>query len=375
MKSILTACLVGASFATPISNGPSSPPRGEWNLKLINGTSGPVTAGFRGLSLVSDQVVWVSGTSNTVYRTTNGGLDWQDLTVHHNETFTNDTGTYKVVLDFRDIQAFSHKTAIVMAAGPGTENQSGIWRTDDGGKHWRKSNIPPNPVFYDCMAWENESHGILLQDSADANGSLGLLETNDSGRSWHDIADATGLSSYGQAAFAASGTCISYTAGRWYIVAGGTEYPSRVFRSSNGHAWKDTNTTLVGTPDYDPGYAGYGYNSIAFRDDCNGLAVGGSFNISAPASKDNAAYSHDGGANWIASKSTLPYRSGVSWIPGKTKFAVAVGAGTNLTRDGGRTWESLRDQTQSTFYAVQCLKGGVCWASGRRGAVGRIHIL
>ncbi|KAJ4291665.1 hypothetical protein N0V90_009560 [Kalmusia sp. IMI 367209] len=357
------------------TSGPTSYSTNKWQPKPIVISNANVTAGFRGLSVVSDEIVWVSGTSNSVYQTTNGGRTWSDLTITHNETFTNETGTYPVILDFRDIQAFSAHVAVAMAAGDGTLNETSVWHTEDGGRHWRKSKTPKDPVFYDSLALENPSHGLLLQDATNATtGSLGLLETHDGGKSWKEVT-TTGLEAKGQAAFAASGTCIIFVARKWYIVAGGSPEPSRVFRSSDGRKWRDANTSLVGDPSVEYGYSGYGYNSVAFRDAKNGIVVGGSFSRSAPASKDNAAYSHDGGVSWTSSKSTLLYRSGVSWLPGKKNLAVAVGeTGTNLTRNGGVSWEGLTDEHQHEFFAVQCIQSSICWASGRRGAVGRIKI-
>ncbi|KAL5439360.1 hypothetical protein PMIN06_009980 [Paraphaeosphaeria minitans] len=229
--------------------------------------------------------------------------------------------------------------------------------------------------FYDSLAWGNKHHGLLLQDPANAtDGSMGLLETHDGGKSWREVT-TTDLEAKGQAAFAASGTCVAFVSGRWYIVAGGSPDPSRVFRSSNGRSWKDANTSLVGDPNVELGYSGYGMNSVAFRDSRNGLVVGGSFSSGVPASKNNVAYTRNGGVTWTSSKPALEYRSAVSWLPGRSKLAVAAGqTGTNLTRDGGATWEGLVDEHHNEFFAVQCIKGGVCWASGRKGAIGRIQI-
>lgn len=364
------------SLVSPSSSSYVSRDANKWQTKPITNGNGAVTAGFRGLSVVSDRIVWVSGTSNSVYRTTDGGATWDDRTIVHGETFTNATGTYPVILDFRDIQAFNNHVAVAMAAGDGSLNETNVWRTEDGGKHWRKSSTPKNPVFYDSLAWENQHHGLLLQDAANATtGSLGLLETRDGGKSWNDVS-TTGLEAKGQAAFAASGTCIAFSAGRWYIVAGGSPDPSRVFRSSNGRDWKATNTSLVGDPSVELGYSGYGYNSVAFNGFANGLVVGGSFSLDAPESNNNAAYSRDGGRTWKSSKSALMYRSAVSWLPKRGQLAVAAGqSGTNLTRDGGVTWESLENPDQREFFAVQCIKDSICWASGRGGAVGRIRIV
>ena len=67
-------------------------------------TSG-VTARFRGISAVSDTVVWASGSNGTIVRTTDGGKTWQ--------TITPPPDTQK--LDFRDIDAIDDKTAYVLS--------------------------------------------------------------------------------------------------------------------------------------------------------------------------------------------------------------------------------------------------------------------
>ena len=81
-------------------------------------------ANLRGISTVSDKVIWLSGTKGTVLRTLEYGISWQKLPVPGAEN-----------LDFRDIQAFDDKTAFILAAGPG--EQSRIYKTEDGGEHWR----------------------------------------------------------------------------------------------------------------------------------------------------------------------------------------------------------------------------------------------
>ncbi|HMO79244.1 MAG TPA: hypothetical protein PKD24_00495 [Pyrinomonadaceae bacterium] len=53
------------------------------------------TASFRGLSIVSEKVIWASGTGGTVIKTKDGGKTWNVITV---------PGAEK--LDFRDIEAF-----------------------------------------------------------------------------------------------------------------------------------------------------------------------------------------------------------------------------------------------------------------------------
>src|SRR5881409_3145525 len=66
-------------------------------------TSGTKTS-LRGLSVVNDNIVWVSGDHGTVGKTTDGGKNWRWFTVK---------GFDKK--DFRDIEAFDATTAIVIA--------------------------------------------------------------------------------------------------------------------------------------------------------------------------------------------------------------------------------------------------------------------
>src|SRR3954452_5435644 len=72
-----------------------------WELQ----TSG-VEARLRGVSAVSDTVVWASGTGGTVLRTSDGGVTWARLTVPDANQ-----------LDFRDIDAVGAESAYVLSIG------------------------------------------------------------------------------------------------------------------------------------------------------------------------------------------------------------------------------------------------------------------
>ena len=66
-------------------------------------TSGNATS-LRGLSVVDNQVIWVSGSNGKVGRSLDAGQTWEWMTVPHYEK-----------RDFRDIEGFDAKTAIIMA--------------------------------------------------------------------------------------------------------------------------------------------------------------------------------------------------------------------------------------------------------------------
>ncbi|PVI07922.1 Oligoxyloglucan reducing end-specific cellobiohydrolase [Periconia macrospinosa] len=347
LHQIYLAALTIPGYTTALPASPYQPsvPHLTWSLKSTNSTQQ-----FRGLSPVSDKVVWVSGTSGTVLRTTNGGSSWSNIS----PSFAPENATN---FQFRDIHAWSAESAVVLSIGEG--DLSRIYVTSDGGKNWSKTFVNEEPAaFYDCLAFEDEKHGLAMSDPVE--GKFRLIETWDGGATW-DIVDPQGIPAAltGEFGFAASGTCIEAAAGRWYIASGGVD-PGRVYGSSDGHEWKVSNTSIPGGP-------AAGVFSVRFRDEKYGIAVGGDYE-KPTGNVDNAAWSEDSGATWKKAES-FPggYRSGASWVPGRSHVAIAVGtSGSDITVDGGKNWHSIGN---GTFDAVECVKEGVCWASGAQGRV------
>src|SRR5438105_10622261 len=158
------------------------------------------TENLRGVSAVSRQVAWASGTHGTYLRTTDGGRTWSPGQVPDATT-----------LDFRAVVAFSANEAFLMSAGPG--DQSRIYHTADAGQHWQLQFTNSDPKgFFDSMVFWDPKHGIILGDPIpDEKGKpkFELLTTED-GESWH----AVPLSQLpealeGEGAFAASNSCIA----------------------------------------------------------------------------------------------------------------------------------------------------------------------
>src|SRR6188474_3611274 len=86
-----------------------------------------VKASIRGLSVVNNNVVWVSGSNGMVGKSLNGGKNWKWMTVKGFEKN-----------EFRDIEAFDANTAIIVAI-PDPENihPANILKTTDGGDTWK----------------------------------------------------------------------------------------------------------------------------------------------------------------------------------------------------------------------------------------------
>jgi photosystem II stability/assembly factor-like uncharacterized protein len=299
---------------------------------------------LRGLSVVSEQVAWASGTKGAVLRTVDG-RHWQALAV---------PGAEK--LDFRDIHAIDANSAIVMSAGPGEASR--IYRSDDGGATW--SLMTTNAVkegFWDAIAFWDKDHGLLFGDPV--NGRFQTYATADGGRSWTLLASA-GLDALpNEGAFAASGSALAVagSSDAW-IVTGGAQ-SSRVFHSSDrGASWK-----AAGLP-IPAGAAARGAFSVAFADPRSGMAVGGDYQDRFRAGV-NGARSVDGGATWTAA-AVLPvgYMSVVTAVKGSSSYVAGGLAGTGYSRDGGEHWTALDATAVNTIAFASPVVG---WAVGPKG--------
>lgn len=334
--------------AAPAPAGRSATSAGVWQP-----TGTGVTARFRGLAAVSRTTAWVAGSGGTVLRTEDGGRAWRNVS-------PPGAGT----LEFRDIEAFDRRRAVVLAIGEGEASR--ILRTEDGGASWTESFRNTDPkAFYDCVTFFDTRHGLALSDPVD--GKFRLLSTGDGGRSWRALPDAGMPAALpGEAGFAASGQCLVAAGPRdvWLATGGGAT--ARVLRSGDrGRTWRVADAVL---PAGDPARGVFG---LAFRDRARGIAVGGDYRTGEPSPRA-AAVTRDGGRHWRPATTPPPgYRSGAAWLPGSRSAALAVGpTGTDLTRDGGRTWRTVDTGSYDT---VDCARDGGCWAAGEQGRVARLR--
>jgi photosystem II stability/assembly factor-like uncharacterized protein len=301
-------------------------------------------AAFRGLSVVSEKVVWASGTGGTVIRTVDGGATWNVFKV---------PGAEK--LDFRDIEAFDPNTAYILSIGNG--DSSRIYKTTDGGATWKQQFLNENKdAFFDAIACWDKNNCLAMSDPV--GGSYLLISTTD-GETWKPVTSSKpAAAATGEAAFAASGTCLIVNGkNEAFIVSGGDA--ARVFHSTDrGVNWAVTNSPIV------YGTSGSGIFSIAMFDAKNGVIVGGNYEKPAE-TKSNLAFTTDGGATWTASKGLSGYRSGVAYVDKKTIVAVGTG-GSDMTVDGGKTWTNL---DKVNYNSVQAKGRKAVWAVGPSGHV------
>ncbi|WP_310724457.1 oxidoreductase [Streptomyces sp. N2A] len=332
----------------PVSVAALTGPHAGWHLK----DSGSA-ARFRGLAAVSRSTAWVAGTSGTVLRTRDGGRHWADV---------SPPGAAK--LEFRDIEAFDARRAVVLAIGEGEASR--VFRTDDAGATWTESFRNTDPrAFYDCLTFFDRRHGIALSDPVD--GRYRVLSTGDGGRSWHVLpSDGMPPAQQGEAAFAASGQCLVSAGSHDAWIATGGATTARVLHSADrGRTWSVTDAPI---PAADPAR---GVFALAFRDRVHGLAVGGDFRADRPSPRA-AAVSDDAGTTWTAAaRPPQAYRSGVTWLPHSRRIALAVGpSGSDLTVDGGHTWHPFDTGSYDT---VDCTPDLGCWAAGEHGRIARLE--
>src|SRR6478672_4597969 len=140
------------------------------NIQVEQLTSGTKTS-IRGLSVVTNSVVWASGSNGMVGTSINGGKDWKWFQVKGFEK-----------TDFRDIEAFDGATAIIMAI----DSPAYILRTTDGGYNWKVVyENKKKGMFLDAMEFWNNDAGIVIGDPID--GKIFIARTFDGGQSWKEL--------------------------------------------------------------------------------------------------------------------------------------------------------------------------------------------
>lgn len=314
----------------------------QWQRQSVD-----TKASLRGLSVVNQNIIWASGTGGTFIKTVDGGKTW---------TVGNVPGADK--LDFRDVEAFDANTAYLLSIGNG--DTSRIYKTIDGGKNWELQFKNENPkAFFDAFAFWDRNNGIAMSDPVD--GYFYLLRTTNGGKNWYPVdKEKMFPAKEGEAAFAASGTCI-VTQGKknvWFVSGGKA---ARVFYSTSfGNAWIAKDAPIISGED------ATGIFSIAMFDAKTGVITGGHYQKPTDTTK-SLAFTSDGGKTWTPGTGLTGYRSGVAYIDKKTIIAVGTN-GSDISRDGGKSWKNL---DKENYNSVQAKGKNATWAVGANGMVAK----
>ncbi len=307
-----------------------------------------LTTGFpvslRGLSVVSDQVIWVSGSGGSVGRSADGGKTWKWIRVPRYEKS-----------DFRDIEAFSEQEAVIM----GVTEPAVILRTSDGGKSWKTVfEDSTNSVFLDAMDFSGDQ-GAVIGDPVE--GKIFFAGSGDKGKSWNRI-EFPGYepTATGEAFFAASGSNIrGASQGSWALVSGGKKsclyllsgrYPLLI---SQGQETTGANSIAVSPADPDQAFivgGDFSHDTLSYR---NSLRV-----RLHPFSQQPPLVPPRG------------YRSCVEYIDGERMVCCGT-TGVDISSDGGSQWKGISGMS---FHVCRRAKTGrVVFLAGTRGTIARLE--
>lgn len=298
---------------------------------------------LRGLSVVNNDVIWVSGSSGQVGKSTDGGEHWKWITIKGYEK-----------TDFRDIEAFNANTAIIM----GIESPAYILKTIDGGDTWKPVFVNnAKGMFLDAMEFWNEFSGIVIGDPID--NKMFIARTFDGGNTWINIPEKNKpVVDSGEACFASSGTNIrALNKAEAVFITGGLR--SRMFIRD-----KKIEMPIL------QGKETTGANSVAVKSSSTLIVVGGDFNTRDSTTK-NCFITTNGGKSFSAP--TIPphgYRSCVEYLGKKNWISCGIN-GVDYSTDEGKTWSWIGKQG---FHVVRkAKKGDAVYFAGGDGRIGKLE--
>jgi len=340
-------------------------------------------ASLRGLSVVDNNTVWASGSNGTVAKSLDGGKTFEWLTVKGYET-----------RDFRDVEAFSADTALIMAiAEPAI-----ILKTYDGGKTWKEVfKDTTKGMFLDAMDFRNTKHGVVIGDPLKNRPFLAYTE--DGGEHWLTFPekDSSGLPALvaGEAFFASSGTNIVDLTddmkdgipqlGSYLYVSGGMRsifyalgFLGEKVPLTQRKTSKGANSIAIPVGFFEKkmpltqGKTSTGANSIAISYDNSSLnnfvVVGGDFANNLISDSNCVLLQINSGHYKSLFPQTPPhgYRSCVIFLA-KDKLITCGTSGVDISNDGGNNWQLI--SRQSFHVCQKAKKGNAVFLAGANGKI------
>jgi len=312
-----------------------------------------IKTSIRGLSVVNNNVVWVSGSNGMVGKSSNAGKNWKWMTVKGFEKN-----------EFRDIEAFDANTAIIMAI-PDAENvhPANILKTTDGGETWKiVYENKTKGMFLDAMEFRDPKNGTVIGDPVE--GKFFIAKTTDGGNSWNELsAEERFVADSGEAFFASSGTNIRMLYNGSVVIASGGKN-SRLFYDK----------TVFDLP-MTKGKETAGTNSVAVFDNYKKnkankiVVVGGDFTADSLTDK-NCFVSNNGGKTWERPKAPPHgYRSCVEFLNKETIVTCGLN-GVDYSFDGGKNFYWI---SKEGFHVCRYARiGNTVYLAGGNGKIGKL---
>jgi photosystem II stability/assembly factor-like uncharacterized protein len=316
---ISLGCLVSCTSGVNTSAGQAEDSVPKLNFSRVELAN---TNSYRALHWINDSLVILGGSNGSILFSADAGTSWQAINPPDS-------------LDFRSVWAKDKNYILLAAAG----QPANVYLTENGGKDWQITyQDTSGRAFFDAIHMLNNKVGFAFSDPVD--GEFLLLETGDGGKSWEKVSNLPPPLP-GEAGFAASNASLASGGGKLYLATGGQN--SRILVSDMVNDW-----TAIANPARYRSEAG-GIYALAATNGNITVGIGGAYDMPNDTT-GTGIYTTDGGKSWqLAHQPPGGYRSGIDWLP-NTDIFVSVGTnGSDITYDGGLTWQSLNTLNLNTI--------------------------
>jgi photosystem II stability/assembly factor-like uncharacterized protein len=298
---------------------------------------------------------------NGVYKSLDGGLNWQHIGLDDTE---------KIGAIWVDPK--NPDTVVVAALGQtyARNEQRGLFKTTNGGKNWRKvlykddatgaidvSFAPDNPLIGFAALWGHYVQPGNARGALDGSGGGGIYKTTDGGETWTPVTAGLPTERVGRI-----GVVVAPGGQRVYAnVAGGRD--GGLYTSDDGgKTWQKTTK--------DPRIQGSGYFGKVFLDPRNSDIV--------YIAQTSLYRSTDGGKNFISYKGAPGGDDNHAlWIDPTNSDWMILGSdqGGVVSMDGGKSWSSWYNQPTGQIYHLSTDSRWPYWVYGTQQDSGSVGTL
>ncbi len=264
----------------------------------------PTAAQLRDVSVVDARHAWVAGEDGVVLRTTDGGRRWRAVSVPDAADG----------ISFRDVEAFSSRSALVLSTGPGTASR--VYRTDDAGRSWQlQYQGREGQPGLACMGFWNPQQGVLLGEAR--AGRFQMRVTTDGGQHWTRVTKSNRPEALaGERILGDGHNCLAATgSGRIAFAAGGATSARLISSDDAGGNWRGLSLPHLSVISAEAvgfllkgGHSGFTERGVSDTDAARQMA-----GLAADGALDRTALRRDGRVHWVGvgtDGSTLSDRSG-----------------------------------------------------------------